>query len=392
MRSTAFFINGGAGRVIASIPALEKFRQENPDDDFIMVCEGGTEFYKGHPDLDKRAYDVWHKSLFQDKIKERNCVSPEPYRVWDYYNQNCSLAQAFDIEINGQKEPRKLNRPTLKLNREEILNGEITLNEVKQGTGLDKVAIIQPFGRGVSYRDGIFNDSTARSIEYDDLVDIIKGLHKKKIAVMVMAEMPIDFSAAKVEIPVPLPTGITLRQWAGLIKGADYFIGCDSVGQHICHALDVPASVLVGSTYPINTSHINEKKFEIFDIGKNTREYAPIRIAPDEQCDRINDGIMKMSNLQIENVVKSVVSGVKKYTNTASTVKYKARLQNEGQQQPQGELCPVHGVVHEHGHTHSHSPMTQPIPSGPSQTQITQASQSQFGTLPPFMQNKKGDK
>ena len=31
-----------------------------------------------------------------------------------------------------------------------------------------------------------------------------------------MAEMPIDFSAAKVEIPVPLPTGITLRQWAGL--------------------------------------------------------------------------------------------------------------------------------------------------------------------------------
>lgn len=71
MRSTAFFINGGAGRVIASIPALEKFRQENPDDDFIMVCEGGTEFYKGHPDLDKRAYDVWHKSLFQDKIKER---------------------------------------------------------------------------------------------------------------------------------------------------------------------------------------------------------------------------------------------------------------------------------------------------------------------------------
>ena len=100
---------------------------------------------------------------------------------------------------------------------------------------------------------------------------------------------------------------------------------------------------------------------------------------------------MKMSNLQIENVVKSVVSGIKKYTNTTSSVKYKARLQNEGQQ-PQGEVCPVHGVVHEHGHTHSHSPMTQPIPSGPSQTQLTQASQSQFGTLPPFMQNKKGDK
>ena len=120
----------------------------------------------------------------------------------------------------------------------------------------------------------------------------------------------------------------------------------------------------------------------------DTREYAPIRISPDEQCDRINDGIMKMSNLQIENVVKSVVNGIKKYTNSQSTVKYKARLQNEGMQQEE-PCCPVHGQP---GHTHSPMSMTQPIPSGPSQTQLTQASQSQFGTLPPFMQNKKGDK
>ena len=138
-RSTAFFINGGAGRVLASIPALELFRQENPDDDFIIVCEGGTEFYKGHWDLDKRAYDVWHKNLFQDKIKDRNCVSPEPYRVWDYYNQTASLAQAFDIQINNLEGPRDLPKPTLKLNREEVLNGEITLNEVRQITGKEKV-------------------------------------------------------------------------------------------------------------------------------------------------------------------------------------------------------------------------------------------------------------
>ena len=47
-RDTAIFINGGAGRVICSIPALEKFAEENPDDNFIIVCEGGTDFYKGH--------------------------------------------------------------------------------------------------------------------------------------------------------------------------------------------------------------------------------------------------------------------------------------------------------------------------------------------------------
>ena len=104
MRSKAFFVNGGAGRVISSIPAFEKYAETN--DDFIIVCEGGTDFYKGHPTLDGKAYDHWHKNLFQEQIKHRDCVSPEPYRNWYYYNQQCNLAQAYDMEINGLDEPR----------------------------------------------------------------------------------------------------------------------------------------------------------------------------------------------------------------------------------------------------------------------------------------------
>ena len=46
-RAKAFFINGGAGRVICSIPALEKYAEETSKN-FIIVCEGGTDFYKGH--------------------------------------------------------------------------------------------------------------------------------------------------------------------------------------------------------------------------------------------------------------------------------------------------------------------------------------------------------
>ena len=91
-RNTAIFINGGAGRVLASIPALEKFAEENPDDNFIIVCEGGTDFYKGHPVLHAKAYDHWHKNLFQDKLKDMNLITPEPYRAWEYYNQQCSIA------------------------------------------------------------------------------------------------------------------------------------------------------------------------------------------------------------------------------------------------------------------------------------------------------------
>ena len=146
-RNTAIFINGGAGRTISSIPALEKFKEENPDDDFVIVCEGGTDFYKGHPDLFNRTYDVWHKNLFQDKLKDRNLLTPEPYRVWEYYNQKCSLGQAYDIAIND-KGIRDLPRANLKLSKEEMLLARKMITEVKEKTGKDKIVVFQPFGRG----------------------------------------------------------------------------------------------------------------------------------------------------------------------------------------------------------------------------------------------------
>ena len=96
----AFFINGGAGRTLCSVPALENYANDNPNDDFIIVCEGGTDFYKGHPKLHFRAYDVWHKNLFNEYLKDRQLITPEPYRVWEYYNQKCIISKAYEIAIN----------------------------------------------------------------------------------------------------------------------------------------------------------------------------------------------------------------------------------------------------------------------------------------------------
>ena len=121
-RSKAFFVNGGAGRMITSIPAFEKYEQESGDTDFIIVCEGGTDVFKGHPTLDNRTYDVWHKGLFKDYLRNRDIISTEPYRIWEYYNQQCSIAQAFDIQIND-KGIRELPTPTFRLSKDELLNG-----------------------------------------------------------------------------------------------------------------------------------------------------------------------------------------------------------------------------------------------------------------------------
>jgi hypothetical protein len=299
MRPKAFFINGGAGRVLCSVPAFEKY-QEEISEDFIIVCESGAEFFKGHFSLQDKIYDPWHKNLFEDKIKHRDCVSLEPYRVWEYYNQECNLSQAFDIEINN-KGVRELPKPTLRLTREELMSGSSAVKEVKQKTKKDKLIFIQPFGRGAQHIGNYINDSSGRSFEYQNLVNIIKKL-EKDYAIIVMSEWQIDFEKEGCKNPVAQPQNVDLRHWAGIIKSSDYFLGCDSVGQHIAYAFDIPTTVVAGATFPENISYPNSPNFDIQDMGEGLRKYDPIRIVPDEYVNKNNDGIMLM-NEAIENVI-----------------------------------------------------------------------------------------
>jgi ADP-heptose:LPS heptosyltransferase len=308
-RNTAIFINGGAGRVIASIPALELFATENPNDDFIIICEGGTDFYKGHPVLHAKAYDNWHKNLFQEKLINMNLCTPEPYRVWEYYNQKCSIAQAYDIGINN-KGLRDLPKPVLRLNRQEVMFGDKVVNEVKEKCKKDKAIVFQPYGRMIQNENGVVSDGSGRSFEADNAVNIIKKL-SKKYAVIHMAEFQMEFQKHGIEEPVASPMGADLRAWAGIISAADYFLGCDSAGQHMAHALDKKATVVIGSTFAINVSYPEDDNFDILDMGETKRVYSPIRITTDEWSDRVNDGIMQMNEPIEKCIIESIDNGIK---------------------------------------------------------------------------------
>ena len=309
MRSKAFFINGGYGRVVSSIPALELYAEESGDEDFIVVCEGGTDAFKGHPLLDHRAYDHWHKNLFQEKIKDKDIVTTEPYRIWEYYNQQCSIAQAFDIQINN-KGVRTLPKPKIFLSKEELVIGRKLVNDVKEKVKKDKIIVIQPFGRGMQYIDSSFVDSSGRSIEYKDFKTLIRKLQSKNFGVITMAEMAFDFKAEKFTDDVAMPEQVSLRQWAAIIKYADHFLGCDSVGQHLAYSVNTPATVVLGATYPINVSYINDDNVNIVDLGMHDRIYDPIRIMPDEATTRHNENIMSMTS-EIHDYIVNRILGVK---------------------------------------------------------------------------------
>jgi hypothetical protein len=331
-RAKAFFINGGAGRVICSIPALEKYAEE-VSKDFIIVCEGGTDFYKGHPLLHERAYDHWHKNLFEDKLINMDLVSPEPYRIWEYYNQKCSIAQAYDIAINN-KGVRTLQKPTMRLSNDEMLTGYFAIKEVKEKTKKDKVVVFQPFGRGVTNKDGVIYDASGRSFESTHLLNIVKKL-QKNFAVVVMAEFGIEFAKHGCKDVVAMPQNIDLRKWAGIIANADYFLGCDSVGQHLAYSLDKPATIVVGSTFSINVSYPDYDKFDVLDMGGDIRRYSPIRITMDEVADRGNDGIMIMNDKIEDAIVDSVIKGSRKFKNPVNTT-----VAIESSAAPTSACCP----------------------------------------------------
>lgn len=308
-RSKAFFINGGAGRVLCSIPAFEKYQEESGDKDFIIVCEGGTEFFKGHPSLDSKAYDHWHKNLFVDKIKHMDAVSPEPYRVWEYYNQKASLSQAFDICINN-KGLRELQEPKLNLSREELAQGKSLVSNVKDKLKKDKIAVFQPFGRGIQDLNGSIIDSTGRSMEVENALSLIKKLQNTGWAVILFSELKPNFKEANLKDEIAQPEGASLRLWYSITKHADLFIGCDSVGQHLSHLARVPTVVVLGSTFQINVSYPDSEIFKVIDLGAQQRQYAPIRIVMDEAIDRNNERLMFMT----DDIEKYILDTVKTLT------------------------------------------------------------------------------
>ena len=309
-RNTAFYINGGIGRVICAIPALEKYHRNNPQDDFIIFSEFAYEAFSGHPELHARSYPVGHAHLFKDKIQQRNLIVPEPYGVWEYYNQHCSISQAFDIIINGSLD-KELSNLAIHLSNEEKVTATSIITDMKSKRNNKPLIIFQPFGKGITL--GAIEtptgpiDNSGRSFTIADAARLIR-LIEHRYCVLLMNEFNVDFQKLGVKEEVFFVENIDLRKWFGLLDAADAFIGCDSVGQHVTHAIDKPSYVVLGSTYPENVSYPENKNFKVFDFNKSKRVYNPIRITSDEHANRQNEQAMALTENQIKKIASAIIN------------------------------------------------------------------------------------
>lgn len=296
----AFFINGGAGRVLCSIPALEYYK-ENVDPDVVIVSEGWTELFLSSS-LRNNVYPTGHTKLFQQILKDRELISPEPYRLNAYFNQRVNLIQAFDILINGVDDTIPIKKLKLDLSKEDQIFGYNLVEQVKNQTKQNKTVVFQPFGSGVKQEGNFIWDSSGRSFELRDVIRIIDDLSKDHTIIMMTNHKP----PVNREVSAAIPENVSLLQWTGIINACDYFLGCDSVGQHMAHAIGKPATVVVGSTFPENISYPENEKFTIIDIAKETRTYSPYRITQDVLTERDNEDNMIFDDKHFREIVNSV--------------------------------------------------------------------------------------
>ena len=309
----AFFINGGAGRVLCSIPALEHYAETH--EDFVIVAESWGEFYAMSPKLREKAFPIHHKGLFKDHLRDKEIISPEPYRLNSYFNQKANLIQAFDILINGEtasSEVPPTKKLSLDINKKDQIVGHNMIQEVKETLKKDKVIVFQPFGSTVEVQGNFIIDSSGRSFELSNVVEIIKEL-QKDYGIIIMSQVPIP---GWEQMGVAYPKDVSLLQWAGIINAADYFLGCDSVGQHLAHAVGKPATVVIGATFPENITYPDNKDFNVIDLGLNKRLYSPIRMVFDDTSDRVNESLMVMDESVLKKIKKAIKDkiGVSKKT------------------------------------------------------------------------------
>lgn len=314
--NTTFIIDGGAGRVINSIPALEKYEKLNPEDDFKIIVHGWESVFWSNSKLQKRVFGSHQKGNFEHIIKFNKIVSPEPYRNHRFFNQQINLVEAFDEEINNTINHDDLNYSCLYLAKSEIIRSKEHVETVKSQQKKNKMIVFQPFGSSAELIGNQVIDKSNRSMEIDDYFKIVKFLSND--AVIFYASLP-QFRHKSDNISISFDEMPSYhRTLMCLIYHCDYYLGCCSVGQHVARAFGKPGLIAMGGTNEINFSYPNH--FTIYRKKNIEPKYIPWRLS-DVDCefaDRENEGLMKFTDTELN----EIISIVKQNIGSSSTEKF----------------------------------------------------------------------
>ena len=335
---TIINIDGGLGRIITAIPALLKFGKNNPDEEWYVMIPGWDWITWGIEELQSRTFNPETKGMFENYYWDADrVIAPEPYKLPAFYRNEISLAEAFDELINGTTDHSDLPDTTLELTIDEVIHARNYINQaihaVNGGgcgpTGCEppkpvenhkKVVVFQPFGSTSQHSELGIYDKSMRSINHNFTNKIAEALSKDYVVINMNGREGFSHFPGVINFS----QDPDLRTWAGIIQEADYFIGCDSCGQHMAKAVGTPASVLVAGTHEVNISYP-----DTFHIIKNDAKYYPnpmrVSMMNSTLSDKLNQKRGLFSDDEMKKHIKEIVrriEGGKKVTE-AITVKAK---------------------------------------------------------------------
>jgi ADP-heptose:LPS heptosyltransferase len=301
--NTTFIIDGGAGRLITAIPALEKFAINNPNDDFRILTAAWESLYWAHPVLQNRAFNINQKGVFDLHMKDRRVVHPEPYQVYEYYNQKKHLIECFDQVINNTNDHSDLDKPNLYISTQENIAAQALIAEAKQRKVKKKVVVFQPYGSGMKMSGDRPFDDSYRSLDVDFALKMIYNLSKDH-TVIFFGDKELYHPGDSYSVSF-FDKGADLRMYMSLIANCDYFVGVDSVGQHIARAFNKKGTVILGATFEENVSY--KDHFNIYRNG-HMPTYVPIRLSniDCEFANNLNYNAMNFDEEDIQRILETI--------------------------------------------------------------------------------------
>jgi hypothetical protein len=300
--TTIISLDGGFGRIITSIPALLKYHKNHPDEEWYITIPGWDFVMWGFPELQERTFNPDARGSFDLFWKADRVISPEPYRVPAYYRNEISLKEAFDVAINNSIDHSDLPPMQLNLSLQEKRKAFEILEEAKSKHKKSKTIVLQPYGSTATpHSSGIFDDSL-RSIPKPMLDYLIDNLSKDYNLIFMGAK---EFHNIKTYKPNPDPN---LREWAAIIGASDYFVGCDSCGQHICKALNKKASVVIAGTHRVNVTyggfHIIERDVPFYPDAMRISSFQS------HMASRLNESRIEFTQEEIETAYQDIIKNI----------------------------------------------------------------------------------
>lgn len=313
---TIINIDGGLGRVLTAIPALLKYGKNHPDEDWYVMIPGWDFITWGIEELQSRTFNPETKGMFENYYWDADkVISPEPYKLPAFYRNEISLREAFDVLINDTTDHSDLPEMTLELTIDEILNARNIISSAKsQLKGENKKVIVyQPFGSTAYQTELGIYDKSMRSINHVFANKIVEELKKDYLI------LNMNFPLLPWEGVANIHPDPDLRTWAAIIQEADYFIGCDSCGQHIASAVGTDASVVIAGTHEINVSYP-----EKFHIIKNKEKYYPnpmrVSMLNSTLADKLNQKRGSFTEEEIKSSIKEIMKRIEMKSQNKSSV------------------------------------------------------------------------